>query len=157
MLIRARMPHASIGSDVIVGFPGETDAHAATLVDYLERVAAHARARLSVLASSGHRGERVRRRAAAGRSCSSARRGGARASSERLSRGFRAAQVGTVRRALVVDDGTAAVTDNYLRLRLDRLRVAAIEWIDVEVRATGPSGRRVRTEACAGLAEPPEP
>ena len=29
------MPHASIGSDVIVGFPGETDAHASVLLDYV--------------------------------------------------------------------------------------------------------------------------
>ncbi len=29
-------------------------------------------------------------------------------------------QVGKVRRALVVDDGSSAVTDNYLKLALDR-------------------------------------
>ena len=35
--IRARMPHASIGSDVIVGFPGETDEDFEQLGGYLER------------------------------------------------------------------------------------------------------------------------
>ena len=35
--IRARMPHASIGSDVIVGFPGETDEDFDRLASYLER------------------------------------------------------------------------------------------------------------------------
>ena len=34
--------------------------------------------------------------------------------------------------ALVVDDGTAAVTDNYLKLSLDRPQVRN-EWIEVRV------------------------
>ena len=34
--IRARIPHASIGSDVIVGFPGETDEDFEQLESYLE-------------------------------------------------------------------------------------------------------------------------
>ena len=128
--IRERMPHASIGSDVIVGFPGETDAHAAALVDYVEtsplthvhvfpyshRPGTEASAFDGVPASAA-----VRARGAA-----------VRAASERLARAFRGAQVGTVRRALVVDDGTAAVTDNYLRLALDVPR-SRNEWIDVEV------------------------
>src|SRR5437763_3641560 len=35
--IRARIPHASIGSDIIVGFPGETDDDVDELASYLER------------------------------------------------------------------------------------------------------------------------
>jgi hypothetical protein len=31
---------------------------------------------------------------------------------------FRAAQAGSTRRALVVDDGWSAVTDNYMKVRL---------------------------------------
>ena len=34
--IRARLPHAGITADVIVGFPGETDEDVETLVQYLE-------------------------------------------------------------------------------------------------------------------------
>ena len=34
--IRARLPHASIGSDIIVGFPGETDDDFEQLASYLE-------------------------------------------------------------------------------------------------------------------------
>ena len=64
-----------------------------------------------------------------------------RGASERLARAFRAAQAGSVRRALVVDDGTAAVTDNYLRLALDVPRTRN-EWIDVEV-VDGTRGRVV--------------
>ena len=35
--IRTLIPHASIGSDIIVGFPGETDSDFECLADYLER------------------------------------------------------------------------------------------------------------------------
>ena len=61
-----------------------------------------------------------------------ARAAAVRAISERLSRAFRAAQIGRVRRALVVDDGTAAVTDNYLRVSLEVPRQRN-EWIDVAI------------------------
>jgi threonylcarbamoyladenosine tRNA methylthiotransferase MtaB len=128
--IRERLPHASIGSDVIVGFPGETDDHAAALVGYLEtspltHVHVFPYSHRPGTEASGFEGvpaaHVVRARGAA-----------VRAVGERLSRSFRAAQVGSVRRALVVDDGTAAVTDNYLKLRLDRAQVRN-EWIEVEV------------------------
>jgi threonylcarbamoyladenosine tRNA methylthiotransferase MtaB len=137
--IRDRMPHASIGSDVIVGFPGETDDHAAALVEYVETSPL---THVHVFPYSHRPGTEassldglpappvVQRRAAA-----------VRAASDRLARAFRAAQVGTVRRALVVDDGTAAVTDNYLRLSLDSPRIRN-EWIEVEVVSS--SAGRVR-------------
>jgi threonylcarbamoyladenosine tRNA methylthiotransferase MtaB len=129
--IRARMPHASIGSDVIVGFPGESHAQAAALVDYLEtsplthvhvfpyshRPGTEASALDGVPASAV-----VRARGAA-----------VRAVSDRLSRAFRQSQVGSVRRALVVDDGSSAVTDNYLRVSLAAL-TKRNEWVEVEVR-----------------------
>ena len=141
--IRKRMPHASIGSDVIVGFPGETDRHAALLVDYLD---ASPLTHVHVFPYSHRPGTEasafdgvppppvVRVRAAA-----------VRAAGDRLSRAFRAAQVGTTRRALVVDDGTAVVTDNYLKLWLDRPRVRN-EWMDVQVTS--------ETTARAGAAAP---
>jgi threonylcarbamoyladenosine tRNA methylthiotransferase MtaB len=128
--IRARMPHASIGSDVIVGFPGETDEQAARLAGYLETSPL---THVHVFPYSHRPGTEastfdgmppstvLRARAAA-----------VRAVSDRLSRAFRTAQVGTVRRALVVDDGTVAVTDNYLRLALDR-RQRRNEWVSVAV------------------------
>jgi threonylcarbamoyladenosine tRNA methylthiotransferase MtaB len=145
--IRERMPHASIGSDVIVGFPGETDRHAAVLVDYLDaspltHVHVFPYSHRPGTEASGFDGMPpppvVRVRAAA-----------VRAASDRLSRAFRAAQVGTTRRALVVDDGTAAVTDNYLKLWLDRPQVRN-EWI--EVRVAGDT-RAVATGTRAGVTE----
>ena len=54
--IRARMPHASIGSDVIVGFPGETDERLRGTRSVSGALAADASARLSVLGSAGHCG-----------------------------------------------------------------------------------------------------
>ena len=49
-----------------------------------------------------------------------------------LSRNFRESQVGTVRPALTIDDGTVAVTDNYLRVPVPPGRHRN-EWIDVVV------------------------
>jgi tRNA A37 methylthiotransferase MiaB len=64
-----------------------------------------------------------------------------RAIGDRLSTRFRASQIGRVRRALVVDDGSSAVTDNYLKLALDR-PCTRNEWVKVLV--DGPHTGRVR-------------
>lgn len=115
--IRALMPHASIGSDVIVGFPGETDTHfeetRALLVDlplsrlhvfpYSDRPGTEASAIVPKVDGTATR-ERGRVLRAIGAD---------------KSRRFRDSQIGSVRRALVVDDGWSAVTDNYLKLRLE--------------------------------------
>jgi tRNA A37 methylthiotransferase MiaB len=45
---------------------------------------------------------------------------------------FRRSQVGTVRRALTVDDGLAAVTDNYLKVRLDQ-QFPRNQWIEARI------------------------
>jgi len=112
--IRRRIPHASIGSDVIVGFPGETDGDFEQLAGYLERsplTHVHVfpysdRPGTDATSMAGKvpgavvrdRGRRVREIA------------------QQLSRKFRESQVGTTRPALTIDDGTVAVTDNYLRV-----------------------------------------
>jgi len=128
--IRTRMPHASIGSDVIVGFPGETDAHASVLRDY---VSGSPLTHVHVFPYSHRPGTEASALGGMPAPPIVQQRGAAlRCASERLARAFRAAQAGSVRRALVVNDGTAAVTDNYLRLALDVPRTRN-EWIDVEV------------------------
>ncbi len=124
--IRARIPNASIGSDIIVGFPGETDDDFDQLVRYLERsplthihvfpysdrpgTPASAMAGKVNGAVVRERGRRIRDigRALTGR--------------------FRASQVGTTHRALTLDDGTLAVTGNYLKVRIPAGQ-ARNEWV----------------------------
>ena len=48
-------------------------------------------------------------------------------------RKFRESQVGTVRPALTIDDGTVAITDNYLRVPIDPGR-SRNERLDVVIR-----------------------
>jgi threonylcarbamoyladenosine tRNA methylthiotransferase MtaB len=128
--IHISMPHASIGSDVIVGFPGETpvefDRTESLLRDlplthlhvfpYSDRPGTEASAMPRKVdgATIRDRGQRVR---AIG--------------SEMTSR-FRRSQVGTVRRALTVDDGWSAVTDNYLKVRL-ATQYSRNQWIDARI------------------------
>ena len=111
-----RLPYASIGSDVIVGFPGETEADFEQNVGYLpgsplshlhvfpysDRPGTEATAMPDKVPGPivRARGARVREIAAA------------------LSERFRASQVGTVRPGLTLEDGTLVVTDNYLKVRI---------------------------------------
>jgi threonylcarbamoyladenosine tRNA methylthiotransferase MtaB len=114
--IHSRLPHASIGSDMIVGFPGETAEDFAANEAYLpqsplthlhvfpysDRPGTEASA-MPVKVS----GSVIRDRGARLREIGSA-----------LTRRFRDAQVGTVRPGLTLEDGTLVVTDNYLKLRI---------------------------------------
>jgi hypothetical protein len=45
---------------------------------------------------------------------------------------FRQSQRGTTRRALTVDDGWSAVTDNYLKVKLEQC-YSRNEWVDVRI------------------------
>ena len=128
--IHNQMPHASIGSDVIVGFPGETasqfERSESLLRDlplthlhvfpYSDRpgTAASAMADKVDGATIRDRGQRIR---AIGQ--------------EMVSR-FRRSQIGTTRRALTVDDGLAAVTDNYLKVRLSQA-LPRNQWTEVRI------------------------
>ena len=114
--IRERLPHASIGSDMIVGFPGETDEDFAANVDYLPgSPLTHLHVfpysdRPGTVASSlpgKVHGAVVRERGVV------LRRIGA-----ELTQRFHASQAGTVRPGLTLEDGTLVVTDNYLKVRI---------------------------------------
>jgi threonylcarbamoyladenosine tRNA methylthiotransferase MtaB len=128
--IHTLMPHAAVGTDVIVGFPGETDAEFSRterllpelplshvhVFPYSDRPGTHA----STLSgkvdgiSIRHRSRRVRE-----------------IGQEKAAR-FRRCQAGSVRRALTVDDGRSAVTDNYVKVQLDRTHPRN-EWITVTI------------------------
>ena len=128
--IRARIPHASIGSDIIVGFPGETDEDFEQLADYLERsplTHIHVfpysdRPETPASTMTGHvNGVVVRER---GRRIRDIGR--------LLSGRFRESQIGTTHRALTLEDGTLAVTGNYLKVRIPPGR-ARNEWVRVKL------------------------
>ncbi len=111
-----RLPHASIGSDVIAGFPGETDEDFARNLEYLP---ASPLSHLHVFPYSDRPGTRaaamhgkvpgpvVRERGARLRGIGA-----------ELARRFRRSQQGSVRPGLTLEDGTLVVTDNYLKVRI---------------------------------------
>jgi threonylcarbamoyladenosine tRNA methylthiotransferase MtaB len=111
-----RLPHASIGSDLIVGFPGETDADFDANLAYLPRsglthlhVFPYSDRPGTAATAMRHKvdGVVIRERGAR-----------LRAIGAELSRRFRASQVGAVRRGLTLEDGTLVVTDNFLKVRI---------------------------------------
>jgi threonylcarbamoyladenosine tRNA methylthiotransferase MtaB len=130
--IRARMPHASIGSDIIIGFPGETEDAVEQLEAYLERSAL---THIHVFPYSDRPGTAAS--AMSGRVPGAIIRERARRVREigqRLAERFHCSQVGTTHRALTLADGTLAVTGNYLKVRIPP-GCARNEW--VRIRITG--------------------
>jgi len=133
--IRTEIPHAAIGTDIIVGFPGETDADFECLASYLESSpVTHAH----VFPYSDRPGTPA---AAMGNRPAPAvvrdRSRRIREISERLAKQFRRSQVKTVHRALTLDDGTLAVTGNYLKLKIPP-GLSRNQWIDVRVTSADP-------------------
>lgn len=114
--IRRRLPHASIGTDVMAGFPGETDEAAELMAQYLE---ASPLSHLHVFPYSDRPGTQAS--LMAGKVSGAdirARATRLRAVGQNLFAAFRRRQLGTRRPALTIDDGTVALTDNYLRVHL---------------------------------------
>jgi threonylcarbamoyladenosine tRNA methylthiotransferase MtaB len=150
--IRERLPGASIGSDLIAGFPGERDEDFAVNVQYLPsspvthlHVFPYSDRPGTEASAMGERVEPavVRERASALRSIGS-----------RLSQRFRQSQIGAVRPGLTLEDGTLVVTDNYLKLRIPAgltRNVRTMVRVDDELRGTpvsieerGSAGERPR-------------
>jgi threonylcarbamoyladenosine tRNA methylthiotransferase MtaB len=128
--IRARIPHASIGSDIIVGFPGESDEDFDQLVAYLEssplthlHVFPYSdRPGTAATAMTGKvAGSRIRERARRVREIG-----------QRLAHAFQASQIGTDHRGLTLEDGRVAVTGNYLKVRIPPGR-RRNEWVRVRI------------------------
>jgi threonylcarbamoyladenosine tRNA methylthiotransferase MtaB len=128
--IRERIPHASIGTDVIVGFPGEQDVHADRLVALLKELPL---THLHVFPYSDRPGTAASSlRATVAGADIRARAAAVRAVGVELARAFQQAQLGSVRRALTVSDGAHVVTDNYLKLPIDSA-CPRNEWVQVTV------------------------
>jgi threonylcarbamoyladenosine tRNA methylthiotransferase MtaB len=128
--IRAQIPHASIGSDIIVGFPGETDDDFEQLASYLEgsplthvHVFPYSDRPGTAASAMGARapGAMIRDRARRVREIGA-----------RLTERFRASQIGTTHRALTLEDGALAVTGNYLKVQIPAGRIRN-EWITIQV------------------------
>jgi threonylcarbamoyladenosine tRNA methylthiotransferase MtaB len=147
--IRDRLPDASIGSDIIVGFPGESERDFEELAGYLERSPiTHAHvfpySDRPGTAAAGLPGKVpgliVRERSRRIRDIAA-----------RLSDRFRRRQVGSVHRALTIEDGSLAVTGNYLKVRIPAGH-ARNEWVEVAI--TGADGGMtgdVVDETCRAL------
>jgi len=112
--LRDRLPHAALGSDIIVGFPGETDEDFDRLCRYLESsplTSLHVfpysdRPGTEASAFTGKvPGPVVKERGRMVRDIG-----------HRLAARFRVEQAGTRRPALTIEDGSVAVTDNGLRV-----------------------------------------
>ena len=136
-MIRSRISHAGIGSDLVVGFPGETTENFEENLNYLsaspltylhvfpysDRPGTHATGLPGKV-----NGKTIRERARAIRVVGS-----------ELAARFRMSQLGTVRPALTINGGRVAVTDNYLKVR---------------IQASQPENQRVRVRITSA-AEPP--
>jgi threonylcarbamoyladenosine tRNA methylthiotransferase MtaB len=138
--IRSLLPDASIGSDIIVGFPGESASQFEEMQQMLEQLPL---THLHVFPYSDRPGTA----AAAlqpkvdGRTVRDRGRD-IRDIGTRMRQRFGESQIGKTRRALTVDDGRAVVTDNYLKLHLDAQQ-RRNTWVEVTVR----DGERAQIDA----------
>ena len=134
--VRRCMPDAAIGSDVIVGFPGESDGDFDELAGYLEDSPL---THLHVFPYSDRPGTVAE--ALAGKvhgAVVKARAQRLRAISRVLADRFRASQAGRIRPALTIEDGRVAITDNYLRVAVPPGH-GRNEWIAALVPAVVPA------------------
>ncbi len=133
--VRRRLPDAAIGADLIAGFPGETERDFEEQAEYLRSSAlTHVHVfpysdRPGTEASrmsSKVPGVEIRRRAAALREIA-----------DTLSGTFVRRQLGRERDALTLDNGTVALTDNYLKVRIGPGRPRNVR-VRVRVTSTKP-------------------
>jgi threonylcarbamoyladenosine tRNA methylthiotransferase MtaB len=132
--IRRLIPHASIGTDVIAGFPGESDGDFDELTSYLGRSPL---THVHVFPYSDRPGTAAS--AMAGKVHGAVIRERARRIREighRLTSAFRESQIGAVHRGLTLEDGSLVVTGNYLKVRIPPGH-ARNEWVAVKVLDAG--------------------
>jgi len=133
-LVRERVPEAAIGTDLIAGFPGETENDFRRCLDFLNEAPLTS---VHVFPYSDRPGTaaaamtpKVDGRAVLARASALRARG------RELHRRFQHSQVGRVRRGLTLEDGTLVLTDNYLKVRVPPGH-ARNEWVDVKLMAAG--------------------
>ena len=141
--VHARLPSAAIGTDVIVGFPGESAeqfAATASLLESLPIAYAHVfpysdrPGTAATALESKVDGNVIRDRARVLRDVGAAK-----------SRQFRRDQVGRVMRALTVDDGASVVTGNYLKVRISNPQPRNT-WVRLRIANADPLEGFVTTE-----------
>jgi len=132
--IRYVMPHASLGTDIIVGFPGEADDDFVVLESYLAsspvthvHVFPYSDRPGTVAAALPGKvhGAIVRERAAFVRGIG-----------RDLKRRFHREQDGSIRPGLTIEDGTLVVTDNYMKVRIPE-GLPRNEWVKVQISSVG--------------------
>jgi threonylcarbamoyladenosine tRNA methylthiotransferase MtaB len=116
--VRARLPGCAIGTDVIVGFPGETEDDARRLAAWLE---SSPLTHLHVFPYSDRPGTDAERLPGKVHGADvRARAELVRAAGRRLTTRFLESQVGAIRPALTLDTGQVALTDNYMKVTIAR-------------------------------------
>jgi threonylcarbamoyladenosine tRNA methylthiotransferase MtaB len=118
--IRASVPHAAIGADVIVGFPGESDADHRSMAEGLPRLPLSALHVFPYSDRPGTEASSMTPKVAPSVAVERARR--IRAVGRGLSERFARAHLGTTRPGLTLDDGTTVLTDNFLKVRVPAVR-----------------------------------
>ena len=148
--IREQIPHASIGTDIIVGFPGETDDDFAVLAGYLQDAPV---THLHVFPYSDRPGTAAAELPDRIHGSVVRDRGGmVRAMGRELSQRFQRSQEGTVRPGLTIEDGSLVVTDNFLKVRVAP-GLPRNEWVTVALGTAGGAlvGTVVRDAPSGGL------
>lgn len=114
--IHERLPYAAIGTDLIVGFPGEGEEDFGANLDYLP---SSPLTHLHVFPYSDRPGTEASAMSGKVHGSVIRERGlRLRETSAVLARRFHESQVGSVRSGLTLEDGTLVVTDNYLKVRI---------------------------------------
>jgi threonylcarbamoyladenosine tRNA methylthiotransferase MtaB len=133
-LIRRLLPHAAIGADVIVGFPGEAREDFQTTISFIAELPFTYLHVFSFSPRPGTQAEQLADPLPAAEIRERART--LRKLSEQKSAAFRASQAGETLRALTLacsrDNWTEALTGNYLKVRIPG-RHPANEWHDARV------------------------
>lgn len=134
--VRRLLPHAGIGADLIVGFPGESDLDFRTTLDFIESLPVSYLHVFSFSPRPGTAAEKLADQVPAETIRERAR--SLRALGQRKAAQFRATLAGIPARALTLarqsEEWTEAITGNYLKVRVAG-KICANEWCEVEIPA----------------------